>query len=109
MRIAGVELDLLARQGGAWCAIEVKTGRLPELEGSHPPQPDLRWRPILRVDPRRLERLWRAARAWQRQHGGAVRVELVEVWRLAPSGQLSIQLSAAPEPPGIAGRRPKRL
>jgi hypothetical protein len=71
------EVDLWAVRPGVCAAVEVKAGRLDRLPAPRPSAPapedpagrsapaglwDLRWRPRLRVDRTRVERLWRCAR-----------------------------------------------
>lgn len=70
------EIDVLAREGGTIVCVEVKSGRV-----TAPPRPKgearqlgMRWRPGLRVDHARLERLHRCARSLARD----ARVDIVE-------------------------------
>ncbi|TAJ17878.1 MAG: hypothetical protein EPO68_08695 [Planctomycetota bacterium] len=91
-RVGGVEIDVLARRGARHSIVEVKTARLPWLEGTD--GLDARFRPGLRVDWRRLRRLERARDAWarlacprDRSARKAFRIELVEV-ALAPDGSV---------------------
>jgi Holliday junction resolvase-like predicted endonuclease len=80
------EVDLVALDGDELVCVEVKAGRVaavPRPRGRRLPALELRWRPGLRVDRERLERLaragrWLAARAGGTRRTGG-RVDLVEV------------------------------
>jgi Holliday junction resolvase-like predicted endonuclease len=81
---------VLARRGDLHVLVEVKTARLPRLEGTD--GLDARFRPGLRVDWRRLRRLERARDAWARLEQcprKLFRIELVEV-ALAPDGRVAL-------------------
>lgn len=69
-RIAGVQVDLVARRGAVDAIVEVKT-RARDDEAP----PELRWL----VSSGQLRRLERAARAWAARHPRLVRVDVVEV------------------------------
>ncbi|MBM3977736.1 MAG: hypothetical protein FJ299_12195 [Planctomycetes bacterium] len=83
-RIAGVEIDLVAHTRSGPALVEVKTARLPWLEGSRGLDP--RFRPGLRVGWARLRRLRRARAA----AGKDFRIDLLEV-ALAPDGSCRIR------------------
>jgi putative endonuclease len=98
-RYGGVEVDVLARRGAVHVLVEVKTARLPELEGSG--RLDARFRPGLRFDARRLRRLQRARVALRRalpcdpqaadtSPGKSFRIDLVEVG-LGPRGRIEVR------------------
>jgi hypothetical protein len=82
---------------GRRAAIEVKSGRLPELPGGG--AADLRWRPALRIGARRLRRLQRAARTI-----GAAGVVCVEIAVVGRRRRLEIRAErlGAPVPQGAA-------
>ena len=75
LRAPGIEVDLVAEDGGTLVCVEVKTGRAGP-----------RYRPGARLDARTLGRLRAAARALARRRGcSRARVDLVEVL-LEPRG-----------------------
>lgn len=79
VRAGRAEIDVLAREGGRLVAVEVKSGRtftVPTPRGAHVDGRSLRWRPALRVDRAKRERLVRAARELC---GERARVDVVEV------------------------------
>jgi putative endonuclease len=65
-RIAGVEVDLVAREGRAWVVVEVKLRNRPDYGGA-----------AGAVDARKCVRLRRAALALLAEEGGPVRVDVV--------------------------------
>jgi putative endonuclease len=71
VRLAGVQVDLVARRGRTDALVEVKT-RSGHDEG---PPVELRWL----VSAGQLRRLERAARAWASLHPQLVRVDVLEV------------------------------
>ena len=68
LRTSAAEVDLLFLEGRELVCVEVKTGR----RGP-------RFRPGMRVDARRLDRLWEAARLLGRRYGRKARVDVAEV------------------------------
>lgn len=79
VRTGRAEIDVLAREHGALVAVEVKSGRtfrVPTPRGAQVDGRSLRWRPALRVDRAKRERLVRAARELC---GERARVDVVEV------------------------------
>jgi len=98
------EVDLWAWRPGVSACVEVKTGVLalvPRPSGWRARGPaagggraalwwDLRWRPGLRVDQRRVRRLLCSARFLAGAAGGAPRVDLIEV--LVAEGGRRVQL-----------------
>ena len=65
-RLAGVEVDLVAREGRAWVVVEVKLRNRPDYGGA-----------AGAVDERKRARLRRAALALLAEEGGPVRVDVV--------------------------------
>ena len=68
VRIGGVEIDLLAREGAAWLLVEVKARGRTDYGGAG-----------AAIDRVIRERLLRAARALQRQGCADVRIDVVTV------------------------------
>jgi len=66
VRLAGVEVDLVARDGRAWVVVEVKLRNRPDYGGA-----------AAAVDERKRARLRRAALALLAEEGGPVRVDVV--------------------------------
>ena len=66
VRLAGVEVDLVAREGRAWVVVEVKLRNRPDYGGA-----------AGAVDERKRARLRRAALALLAEEGGPVRVDVV--------------------------------
>jgi putative endonuclease len=66
VRLAGVEVDLVAREGRAWVVVEVKLRNRPDYGGA-----------AGAVDERKCARLRRAALALLAEDGGPVRVDVV--------------------------------
>ena len=90
------EIDLVARRAGNLVCVEVKSARsaaLPRPKGGEG-RLDLRWRPGLRLDRRRLERQRRAGRYLARHlvHGPCQggRVDLIEVFLTPGSGRVRV-------------------
>jgi putative endonuclease len=66
VRLAGVEVDVVAREGCAWVVVEVKLRNRPDYGGA-----------AGAVDERKCARLRRAALALLTEEGGPVRVDVV--------------------------------
>lgn len=78
-RVAGVEVDWIARSGGRWLLIEVKCSAVPREQRLD----ELRFPPGLRLDEQRWRRLRHASRALAGPSQPA-RIDLVEVLLAGP-------------------------
>lgn len=102
-RLGGVEVDVLARDGGGLVLCEVKTSR----SRLDLPLGARRFRPADRVGPARLERLEVAARGLARSSGSAARVDLIEVWIRGPKRGVQFGWRSAELGPWPALPRPR--